>query len=128
MASFFALFVSEPYHIDISMNLRLVSQNRAVHCYLVLVVWILLVIAGIYKLLDKKETNISFAPVTTELFHNWGLASVKTKRLFKLCNFPEEIYQGDEGEYLVYFYFFFTNFFRNLVKGRKSVKTDETYC
>lgn len=100
MVSSFIQFVNEPYHIDISMTLRLVSQNRAVHCYLILIVWILLVIAGIYKLLDKKETNASFAPVTTELFHNLGVANVKTKRLFKLCNFPEEIYQGDEGEYL----------------------------
>lgn len=103
MVSFFAQFVNERYHTNISMTLRLVSQNRAVHCYLLLIIWILLVIAGIYKLLDKKETNASFVPVTTELFHNLGLANVKTKRLFKLCNFPEEIYQGDEGEYFVYY-------------------------
>ncbi|XP_066253006.1 2-phosphoxylose phosphatase 1 isoform X1 [Euwallacea similis] len=79
------------------MTLRLISQNRAVHCYLVLILWILVVIAGIYKLLNENHMHAVITPVTTELFHNLGIANVKTKRLYRICNFPEEIYQGNEG-------------------------------
>ncbi|XP_050305286.1 2-phosphoxylose phosphatase 1 isoform X2 [Anthonomus grandis grandis] len=80
------------------MTVRLVSQSKALHCYLLLSLWILLVIAGVYNYFDWHKNDSEFLlPATTELFHNLGIAGVKTKRIFRICNFPEEIYQGEEG-------------------------------
>lgn len=86
------------------MTVRLISQNKALHCYLILSVWILIVIGGLYKYFDWHREDIELVPVTTELFHNLGIAGLKTKRLFRICNFPEEIYQGEEGKALRVFW------------------------
>ncbi|KAF7266610.1 hypothetical protein GWI33_020111 [Rhynchophorus ferrugineus] len=65
------------------MTFRMTSQSKALHF--------------LYKYFDWTQNDIDRAHVTTELFNNLGIADVKTKRIFKICNFPEEIYQGDEG-------------------------------
>lgn len=73
------------------------SQSKALHCYLILSIWILVVILVLYKYFDWAQDDTDRVHITTELFSNLGIADVKTKRIFKICNFPEEIYQGDEG-------------------------------
>ncbi|KAL3273968.1 hypothetical protein HHI36_015390 [Cryptolaemus montrouzieri] len=69
--------------------------NKASHCYVLMSIWILMLIAGIYKFLETKQT-LPDPTVATELFHNLAI-DVKTKRIFKICNFPREITAGDEG-------------------------------
>lgn len=70
-------------------------QSKALHCYILLSIWILLLVAGVYKFLEPKQ-KLPTPAIATELFHNLAL-DVKTKRIFKICNLPEEITVGDEG-------------------------------
>lgn len=58
-------------------------------------IWILLLVAGIYKFLETKQ-EFPNPTSPTELFHNLAI-DVKTKRIFKICNFPNDITPGDEG-------------------------------
>lgn len=75
--------------------LRLLRQRKPLHCYFFLSVWILILIAAVYKFFDPKQ-KISEPVVAGELFHNLEL-DVKTKKIFKVCNLPDGIYAGDEG-------------------------------
>lgn len=79
--------------------LRMPYQQKAFHCYLMLSIWILLLVAGIYKFLEPKPKLIE-PSVTVELFENLAL-NVKTKKIFQICNLPQEIVGGDEGKYLM---------------------------
>lgn len=93
------LFQIKPKHCLINVMsfdmLRMsLSQNKALHCYLLLTVWILLLIGGVYKFLEP-EPPIAGPHLTTELFHN--LPYDKTKKVFRICNFPSDISEGDEG-------------------------------
>ncbi|KAH1026303.1 hypothetical protein HUJ05_010845 [Dendroctonus ponderosae] len=79
------------------MTVRLLKHSRAFNCYILLSVWILLVIAGIYKFLDWSPKVIQTTPSPiTETFEASGSAGRKSKRIFRLCNFPEDINEGDE--------------------------------
>lgn len=73
---------------------RIPSQQKALHCYIMLSIWILLLVAGIYKFLEPKQKLEHVA--TTDLVQNLAL-DVKTKRIFQICNLPSEIEAGDEG-------------------------------
>ncbi|XP_018327972.1 2-phosphoxylose phosphatase 1 [Agrilus planipennis] len=75
--------------------LRGKTQNKALHCYIILSIWILVLIAGVYKFLEPQPRG-SIPTVVTELFQNLAI-DVRTKKIFKICNFPEDIYFGDEG-------------------------------
>lgn len=75
----------------------LTQQKKAFHCYIMLSVWILLLIAGIYKFLEPKPKMIE-PIVNAELFQNL-VFDVKTKKIFQICNLPHEITSGDEGIY-----------------------------
>lgn len=79
--------------------LRKFPQHKALHCYLLLSVWILLLIAGVYKSLEPKP-RVSEPLVTGELFHNLAV-DVKTKKIFKICNLPDGISLGDEGTFIL---------------------------
>ncbi|XP_060522564.1 2-phosphoxylose phosphatase 1 [Cylas formicarius] len=79
------------------MTVRTNVHNRAFYCYVVLSIWILLLVAGVYRFFEWHYKESEPAVVTTELFNNLGIADARTKRIFKICNFPDEIYQGDEG-------------------------------
>lgn len=70
------------------------SQNKAFHCYLLLSIWILLLIGGVYKFLEPEQV-LPEPIVTSEFFHN--LPYDKTKKVFRICNFPKDITEGDEG-------------------------------
>lgn len=84
------------------LRLRMhVPQHKALHCYLVLSVWILLLIGGVYKFLEPKQKAAEPA-VTSDLFVNLAI-DVKTKKIFRLCNKPEDISVGDEGKIIVVF-------------------------
>ncbi|KAK9888029.1 hypothetical protein WA026_000311 [Henosepilachna vigintioctopunctata] len=74
---------------------RMTLPNRALHCYILMSIWILLLVAGVYKFLETRET-IPEPTVTAELFQSLAI-DVKTKRIFKICNFPNELIAGDEG-------------------------------
>ncbi|XP_044253709.1 2-phosphoxylose phosphatase 1 isoform X1 [Tribolium madens] len=69
--------------------------NKALHCYLLMIIWILLLVAGVYKFLEPRQRPPEPA-VSAELFHNLA-NDIKTRRIFKICNFPHEISDGDEG-------------------------------
>lgn len=73
--------------------------NKALHCYLLMTVWILLLVAGVYKFLEPKQKLPEPAVNTAELFHNLA-NDIKTRRIFKICNFPNDIVDGDEGNKL----------------------------
>lgn len=69
--------------------------NKALHCYLLMIIWILLLVAGVYKFLEPRQ-KLPEPAVSAELFHNLA-NDIKTRRIFKICNFPNEIADGDEG-------------------------------
>lgn len=73
-----------------------VPQHKALHCYIILSVWILLLIGGVYKFLEPKQKPVE-PTVATDLFVNLAV-DVKTKKIFKLCNEPEDIAVDDEGK------------------------------
>lgn len=72
--------------------LRVPLQHKVLY---VVVIWILILIAGIYKYLEPRRRALE-PVVAAELFHNLAV-DIKTKRIFKLCNPPREIVTGDEG-------------------------------
>lgn len=78
---------------------RMPYQQKALHCYLMLSIWILLLIAGVYKFLEPKPKLIE-PPVPGDLFENL-VFDVKTKKIFQICNLPQEIVNGDEGNKLL---------------------------
>lgn len=78
------------------LNSVRLSQNRAIHCYILLTVWILLIVIGIYKFTDKNEKVFESTIKPIEPFDNLRLDS-KVQRILKICNFVEEIEQGNEG-------------------------------
>uniref|UniRef100_A0A1Y1KPX7 2-phosphoxylose phosphatase 1 n=1 Tax=Photinus pyralis TaxID=7054 RepID=A0A1Y1KPX7_PHOPY len=69
--------------------------RRPLHCYILLSIWILLLVGGVYKYLEPKP-RYPTASIATEQYHNLVL-DVKTKRIFKVCNLPDDIKSGDEG-------------------------------
>ncbi|KAJ8951593.1 hypothetical protein NQ318_020470 [Aromia moschata] len=79
-----------------TVNVLRMPQNKAIHCYLLMSVWILLLIVGIYKFLEPKQKLLEPSSSPAELLSSLSV-DVKTKRIFKICNFPEEIILGDEG-------------------------------
>lgn len=72
------------------------SQNKAVHCYLLMTIWILLIVIGIYKFTETKEKNLVSTLKPVEKFSNLKL-DIKIQRILKICNLPDDIEQGDEG-------------------------------
>lgn len=58
-------------------------------------IWILILVLGAYKFLESKQAFLEPPfnhPVGPFLENN-----VKTKRIFQICNLPQEMVQGDEG-------------------------------
>lgn len=78
---------------------RKLISSRALHCYILLSIWILLLVAGLYKFLEPQQ-KLSSAVSDADLFHNLAV-DVKTKRIFKICNLPDQIEVGDEGIFSV---------------------------
>lgn len=72
------------------------SQNKAIHCYLLMTLWILLIVIGIYKLTDSKERNLESTIKPIESFNSLKV-DIKIQRILKLCNFPAFIEKGNEG-------------------------------
>lgn len=76
---------------------RLTTQHRALHCYILLSIWIFLIIAGLYKFLEPPQNvkNVFNLPHTESMqgYRN----GVKTKRIFKSCNKIDDITPGAEG-------------------------------
>lgn len=75
---------------------RFPGQQKALHCYIIMSIWILMLVAGIYKFLEPHQRSAPEPSVNTDPSHNLEF-DVKTKRIFKLCNQPHEISDGDEG-------------------------------
>lgn len=73
---------------------RIFRQRKPVHCYFVIVFWFILLITAVYKFVRPKRAQ---EPVVSgELFHNLAL-DVKTRKIFTICNLPDDIRDGDEG-------------------------------
>lgn len=71
-------------------------QSKAIHCYMLMSLWILLIIVGIYKFLETKQKPQEPENLLSTSYTNLVL-DAKTKRIFRICNFPEDIITGDEG-------------------------------
>ncbi|CAG9865444.1 unnamed protein product [Phyllotreta striolata] len=76
-------------------NLLRIHQTKALHCYILMTLWILLIVVGIYKFLESKQ-KLTETEVSSASYTNLAL-DAKTKRIFRICNFPEDISTGDEG-------------------------------
>lgn len=81
-------------------------QNKAIHCYLLMSLWIILIIIIIYKFSEPKRKILESDAGPTQQFSSLAV-DVKTKRILKICNFPDDIEQGDEGKnmykYMVFY-------------------------
>ncbi|XP_074030672.1 2-phosphoxylose phosphatase 1 [Leptinotarsa decemlineata] len=71
-------------------------QNKAIHCYLLMSIWILLIVIGVYKFWEPKQQVLESSSTPTESLNHLAV-DTKTKKIFKICNFPNDISLGDEG-------------------------------
>ncbi|PNF23838.1 hypothetical protein B7P43_G13724 [Cryptotermes secundus] len=81
--------------------MKLSSQHRALYCYLILSVWIFLLVAGMYKYIGNEDGISALKHTDNDIpmrsFSKNLKPDIKTRRIFKLCNPPEEIAIGNEG-------------------------------
>ncbi|XP_047108074.1 2-phosphoxylose phosphatase 1 isoform X1 [Schistocerca piceifrons] len=82
--------------------MKLSSQHRALYCYLILSVWIFLLIAGMYKYIGNEDGTAAVKSTENEISRGSSVKilkpDIKTRRIFHLCNPPEEISVGSEGQ------------------------------
>ncbi|CAG9817601.1 unnamed protein product [Phaedon cochleariae] len=71
-------------------------QNKAIQCYLLMSLWILLIIFGVYKFMEPQQKILDTTLKPTQLYSTLE-SDGKTRRIFKICNFPEDISPGDEA-------------------------------
>lgn len=76
--------------------LRLGSQHRALHCYILLSLWIFLLVAGLYKFLEPVHHVKVFDLPHSDSVQSYG-SSLKSKRIFKSCNKVDDFVIGAEG-------------------------------
>lgn len=81
---------------------RLSYQHRAFYCYVILSVWIFLLVAGMYKYIgiDEKssmQTRVLGNDISIREFPRNLRADVKTKKIFRFCNPPNDITAETEG-------------------------------
>lgn len=100
------------------------TQNKAIHCYILMTVWILLIVIGIYIFTESKEKNLGSTLKPIEPFNNLKV-DIKIQRILKICNLPSDIEQGDEGNFFqllfsnnVTKFEFYRNYFKELVLER----------
>ncbi|XP_008556406.1 2-phosphoxylose phosphatase 1 [Microplitis demolitor] len=82
---------------------RLSYQHRAFYCYVILSIWIFLLVAGMYKYIGNNEnSSVQSKPLSSDVpvreFARHFKPDIKNKRIFKLCNPPEDIRSGAEGK------------------------------
>ncbi|XP_033337634.1 2-phosphoxylose phosphatase 1 [Megalopta genalis] len=82
---------------------RLSYQHRAFYCYVILSVWIFLLVAGMYKYIgiDEKssiQARVLGNDVSVREYPRNLKADVKTKKIFRFCNPPNEIIAESEGK------------------------------
>ncbi|XP_046753843.1 2-phosphoxylose phosphatase 1 isoform X1 [Diprion similis] len=83
--------------------LRLSYQHRAFYCYVILSVWIFLLVAGMYKYIgvDEKTYTQGRRPpsdISLREFPRNLKLDLKTKKIFRFCNSPDDINPGAEGK------------------------------
>lgn len=76
--------------------IRFSTQHRALHCYVLLSIWIFLLIAGLYKFLEPSQHVTVFNLPHTESMQGYR-SSIKTRRIFKSCNKVDDFVTGSEG-------------------------------
>ncbi|XP_067010672.1 2-phosphoxylose phosphatase 1 [Anabrus simplex] len=85
-----------------ALTMKLSSQHRALYCYLILSVWIFLLVAGMYKYIGIEEPGSALKHAANEVpmrkFNRNIKPDIKMRRIFRLCNPPEEIGIGNEGQ------------------------------
>ncbi|GLH03316.1 Uncharacterized protein GBIM_09240 [Gryllus bimaculatus] len=85
-----------------ALTMKLSSQHRALYCYLILSVWIFLLVAGMYKYIGNEDGTSTLKHTGNEMpnrnFPKNLKPDIKMRRIFKLCNPPEEISLGSEGQ------------------------------
>lgn len=60
-----------------------------------------MIIVGVYKFLEPSQKLLGPIPRLNDNPSGLGL-DVKTKKVFRICNFPEDISAGDEGTTCLY--------------------------
>ncbi|XP_071439450.1 2-phosphoxylose phosphatase 1 [Hetaerina americana] len=82
--------------------MRLTSQHRALYCYLMLMLWIFLLVAGMYKYIGQEDVASISKSSNTNIPVRMSPINMKqdnkVKRIFKFCNPPEDIAIGSEGQ------------------------------
>lgn len=76
--------------------IRLSTQHRALHCYVLLSLWIFLLVAGLYKFLEPTQKPKPFDLPRIESMQSYK-TGLKTKRIFKSCNRLEDLLPHSEG-------------------------------
>ncbi|XP_034949316.1 2-phosphoxylose phosphatase 1 [Chelonus insularis] len=81
---------------------RLSYQHRAFYCYVILSVWIFLLVAGMYKYIGGNEKSSLQGKPPSDLpireFARHLKLDIKNRKIFKLCNSPDDIKTGAEGK------------------------------
>ncbi|KAL1464907.1 hypothetical protein WDU94_004512 [Cyamophila willieti] len=79
---------------------QLISQNRALYCYILLTIWIFLMIAGMYRYVGTEENNMlssgKLPDIPIQTSRNFIL-NTKAKRVLRQCNLPEYMTTDEEG-------------------------------
>lgn len=80
--------------------MKVSSQHRALYCYLILSVWIFLLVAGMYKYIGNEDSISALKHTNNDTpmrsFSKNLKPDIKTRRIFKMCNPPEDITIGNE--------------------------------
>lgn len=80
---------------------QLLSQNRALYCYILLTLWIFLLIAGMYRYVGTEENNVpsvkQIPDISTKAFSRDLKPNIKAKRVLRQCNLPADMMVDEEG-------------------------------
>ncbi|KAK3929270.1 2-phosphoxylose phosphatase 1 [Frankliniella fusca] len=82
--------------------IKLLSQHRVLYCYLILSVWIFLMVGGMYKYIGTEDGAQGYKHSSNDIFVR-GFPKdlkpeIKGRRIYRLCNPPEDINLGSEGQ------------------------------
>ncbi|KAI4485302.1 hypothetical protein M0804_006807 [Polistes exclamans] len=82
---------------------RLSYQHRAFYCYVILSVWIFLLVAGMYKYIGvderiSRQSKTLNNDISIREYPRNLKSDIKTKKIFRFCNSPNEIKTDAEGK------------------------------
>ncbi|XP_054267826.1 2-phosphoxylose phosphatase 1-like [Macrosteles quadrilineatus] len=86
-----------------SLVKKLSSQHRPFYCYLVMSLWLFLLLVVMYKYMETQDVTLtvlknSVNDQTTRSFPSNPHPDIKTQRVLRMCNLPQEIRTVSEGQ------------------------------